>query len=191
MKITGITTRIVRLSSEAWYAPHPVPPGGARFFDFPFTTLQTDAGIEGYTSDYCPLGQGPGSARFVHDVFSQDLLGQNPLHHEAIWQRWRLKQRHLYNVSETIWSNLDVALWDIKGKVAGLPIAVLLGQYRDRVPLYATCPPQTAWATSIKPWTWRPWHPCCPRPWRRGCASGPSTHGCGPCAKTAASAWSS
>lgn len=143
MKITGITTRIVRLSSEAWYAPHPVPPGGARFFDFPFTTLQTDAGIEGYTSDYCPLGQGPGSARFVHDVFSQDLLGQNPLHHEAIWQRWRLKQRHLYNVSETIWSNLDVALWDIKGKVAGLPIAVLLGQYRDRVPLYATCPPQT------------------------------------------------
>lgn len=143
MRITGITTRVVRLGSEAWYAPRPVPEGYAKYFEFPFTTLHTDAGIDGHTSDYCPLGQGRGSARFVHDVYYHDLVGQNPLHHEAIWQRLRAKQRHLYNLSETVWSNLDVALWDIKGKVAGLPIALLLGQYRDRVPLYATCPPQT------------------------------------------------
>lgn len=143
MKITGITTRLVRLGSEAWYAPRPVPMGYAKYFEFPFTTLHTDEGVEGYTSDYCPLGQGRGSAYFVHDVYYHDLVGQDPLNHEAIWQRLRAKQRHLYNLTETIWSNLDVALWDIKGKVAGLPIAVLLGQYRDRVPLYATCPPQT------------------------------------------------
>ena len=55
----------------------------------------------------------------------------------------RAKQRHLYNFRESIWSNLDVALWDIKGKAAGMPIATLLGQYRSSVPAYSTCPPQT------------------------------------------------
>ncbi|MDR6571047.1 L-alanine-DL-glutamate epimerase [Chitinophaga ginsengisegetis] len=143
MKITDITTKIIRLSSELWYAPHPVPSGYIPFFDFPLTILHTDEGIEGYTMDYCPLGQGIASAYAVHDIYYHDLVGHDPLNHEAIWQRLRSKQRHLYNFRETIWGNLDVALWDIKGKVAGLPIAVLLGKYRDKVPVYSSCPPQT------------------------------------------------
>ncbi len=143
MRITGITTRRVRRSTELWYAPLPVPDESPRFFEFALTTLHTDEGVEGHTMDYGPLGQGRGSAAAVHDIFYADLIGENPLHHEAIWQKLRRKQRHLYNFTEAIWSNLDVALWDIKGKQTGLPIAVLLGQFRDRVPLYATCPPQT------------------------------------------------
>ena len=93
--------------------------------------------------DFGARGQGRGSAYLIHDVYYYDLVGHDPLNHEAIWQSLRMKKRHLYNMTEAIWSNLDVALWDIKGKVAGLPIAVLLGKYRDRVPLYSTCPPQT------------------------------------------------
>ncbi len=143
MKITGITTRIVRRSSDQWYAPHPVLAGYPAYFDFPFTTLYTDAGIEGYTMDYGPLGQGVASARALHDIFYNDLVGHDPLNHEAVWQAFRMKQRHLYNFREAIWGNIDVALWDIKGKAAGMPIAVLLGKYRDRVPVYSTCPPQT------------------------------------------------
>lgn len=144
MQITDITTRIIRLSSEAWFAPHPIPAGATPHFDFPLTTLHTsEPGIEGYTMDYGPLGQGRASAYAVHDIYYHDLVDKNPLHHEAIWQAFRQKQRHLYNFREAIWGNLDVALWDIKGKVAGMSIAGLLGQYRDKVPAYATCPPQT------------------------------------------------
>ncbi len=143
MKITAITVRTIRQSSEAWYAPDPIPAGVVGHFDFPLVTLETDEGIEGHTMEYCPLGQGRGSAAQFIDVFSVDLLGKNPLHHEAIWQTLRMKQRHLYNITPTLWSTLDVALWDIKGKAANMPIALLLGQYRDRVPAYATCPPQT------------------------------------------------
>jgi L-alanine-DL-glutamate epimerase-like enolase superfamily enzyme len=143
MKIVEISTRRIRLGAEPWFAPHAIPEGHVPYWEFPFTTLHTDEGIDGYTMDYGPLGQGRGSAYAVHDIFYHDLVGHDPLHHEAIWQKLRRKQRHLYNFTETIWSNLDVALWDIKGKVAGLPIAVLLGQSRDRVPLYSTCPPQT------------------------------------------------
>ena len=143
MKIVDITTRRVQRSSELWYAPHPVPEGAPSTFEFPFTTIHTDEGIDGYTMDYGPLGQGRASAYALHDIYVGDLIGEDPLNHEYLWQKFRRKQRHLYNFTEAIWSNLDVALWDIKGKRCGLPIAVLLGKYRDKVPLYATCPPQT------------------------------------------------
>jgi L-alanine-DL-glutamate epimerase-like enolase superfamily enzyme len=142
MKIVGIETRRVRRSVDLWYAPHAAP-ASARDFEFPVTTLFTDEGIEGYTMDYCPLGQGRSSAYAVHDIYYHDLIGRNPLNTEAIWQSMRMKQRHLYNFRESIWSNLDVALWDIKGKAAGMSIATLLGKYRDSVPTYSTCPPQT------------------------------------------------
>lgn len=143
MKITGITTRIVRRSSELWYAPSPIPPGYCPYFDFPLTTIFTDEDIEGYTMDYCPLGQGRASAKAIHDIYYYDLVGKDPLNHEAIWQNFRTKQRHLYNFRETLWGNLDVALWDIKGKVANMPIATMLGKYRDKVPVYSSCPPQS------------------------------------------------
>jgi hypothetical protein len=42
---------------------------------------------------------------------------------EAIWPAMRSKQQHLYNLREAIWGNLDVALWNIKGKAAGMSIA--------------------------------------------------------------------
>jgi L-alanine-DL-glutamate epimerase-like enolase superfamily enzyme len=143
MKITEITTHRIRISAEQWFHPHPIPFGHVPFWEFPLTTLHTDEGIEGYTMGYCPLGQGRGSAYMIHDVFYHELVGKNPLHHEEIWQNIRNKHRHLYNIRETIWSDLDVALWDIKGKVTGLPIVDLLGRYRSKVPVYATCPPQT------------------------------------------------
>lgn len=143
MKITSLTVRLVRQSAEAWYAPRPIPEDAIGHFDFPLISLETDEGITGYTMEYCPLGQGPGTAHQIRDIFAIDLLGKDPLNHESIWQSLRGKQRHLYNVTPCLWSALDVALWDIKGKVAGLSIAKLLGGYRDKVPAYATCPPQT------------------------------------------------
>lgn len=143
MKITGMTVRLLRQSAAAWHSPRPIPPEACPHFDFPFVTLHTDEGVDGYTMDYCPLGQGRATAFGLKDIFSNDLIGRDPLCHEEIWQRLRHKQRHLYNVTPALWSALDVALWDIKGKVAGLSIARMLGQCRDKVPLYATCPPQT------------------------------------------------
>ena len=143
MKITDITTRIIKLPAETWFAPEPIPAGHVPFWEMAFTTLHTDEGIEGYTMGYGPLGQGRGSAYHIHDVYYHDLVGKDPLNHESIWQEMRRKGRHLYNMTDTVQSDLDVALWDIKGKVAGLPIAVLLGKVRDRVRLYRTHPPHT------------------------------------------------
>jgi len=143
MKITDITTRLIKLPAEDWFAPGPVPAGHVPFWEMALTTLHTDEGIEGYTMGYGPLGQGRGSAYHIHDVYYYDLVGKDPLNHEAIWQEMRKKGRHLYNMTDTVQGDLDVALWDIKGKFAGLPIAVLLGKVRDKVRLYRTYPPHT------------------------------------------------
>lgn len=48
-------------------------------------------------------------------------------------------------------STIDVALWDIKAKAAGMPVHVLLGGFRDRVPCYASwrIEPGTREATAL------------------------------------------
>ena len=71
-------------------------------------------------------------------MFANDLLGKDVLYHEALWSGIKAKHRHLYNLSEAALGVLDVALWDLRGKAAGLPIAKLLGLARDKVPSYAT-----------------------------------------------------
>ncbi len=39
------------------------------------------------------------------------------------------------------WAPIDIALWDISGKLADAPIVELLGRLRQRIPVYATHPP--------------------------------------------------
>jgi L-alanine-DL-glutamate epimerase-like enolase superfamily enzyme len=63
------------------------------------------------------------------------LMGENPLDreklHQRLWGRGRLTQVRAIGA-------VDVALWDLAGKIANLPIHRLLGSYRDRIPAYAS-----------------------------------------------------
>src|SRR5690606_32422497 len=100
--------------------------------------LETDTGIRGYSSGYCPLGQGRGTACHLADIYTNVLLGENPLETEALWQKLRSLHRHLYNLSEAPLGVVDVALWDIKGKAYGQSIASMLGIARRSLPSYGT-----------------------------------------------------
>jgi L-alanine-DL-glutamate epimerase-like enolase superfamily enzyme len=66
-----------------------------------------------------------------------ELLGQDPLAREHLWHRvWeldRIEEFPLY-----VLGLADIALWDLAGKMTGLPLHRLLGYARESIPAYAS-----------------------------------------------------
>ena len=98
-------------------------------------TITTDEGIEGHSF----LGSSSqGADEFLHEVIGRLkplVIGRNPLDIGAIWEAMWARNRL---ASMRSICAVDVALWDIAGKVAGLPLHRLLGTYRDKAPAYAS-----------------------------------------------------
>jgi L-alanine-DL-glutamate epimerase-like enolase superfamily enzyme len=98
-------------------------------------TLRTDAGVEGHAF----LGSAMRGAHFdaqglVH-YLKPLVMGQDPLDRERLWQSMWSKNR---NTTLRAIGAVDVALWDLGGKIANLPIHRMLGSYRTSVPAYAS-----------------------------------------------------
>lgn len=98
-------------------------------------TLSTDEGIAGHAF----LGSASYSAELdagsLIAKLKPQILGQDPLDRERLYEALCRRQRH------TNWRTIgavDVALWDITGKAAGLPIHRLMGTYRHAAPAYAS-----------------------------------------------------
>jgi L-alanine-DL-glutamate epimerase-like enolase superfamily enzyme len=106
-------------------------------FDTTVVGVETDEGITGY-GEACPLGpvylpSYAGGVRAGIRELGPSLLGENPLHLEKLNQHMdRAMKGHPY-----VKSPIDVACWDILGKVSGLPVSSLLGgSYGDDFVLY-------------------------------------------------------
>lgn len=135
MKITDVS-----LTLFAWdnipavvYGAHTARPSNTS--DLGLLAIETDAGLVGHaflgTSSNPASLDGPGLIRFLKPV----VMGADPLERERLWQAlWRRSRAASIRAIGAV----DVALWDIAGKAAGLPIHRLLGSYRDRVPAYAS-----------------------------------------------------
>lgn len=136
MRIREVRIRLVAIDPSEWFGEQGPPPGAPNRWHYPVVTVATDEGVDGHTMGYGSVGEGRGVAHKIRDVYAPLLVGQDPLHHEAIWQQLKRHNRHLYNSTDTILGVLDVALWDIAGKVAGLPLAALLGLRRTSIPAY-------------------------------------------------------
>ena len=99
--------------------------------------LTTASGLTGWGEGYGPAGVVQAGVRW----FTPLVVGQDPLHSAAVWQT--LYRRSLdyarRGVLLAALSAIDIALWDLKGKLLGQPVAVLLGgPRRDKVRVYAT-----------------------------------------------------
>ncbi|WP_137389805.1 cis-3-hydroxy-L-proline dehydratase [Rhodoligotrophos defluvii] len=96
-------------------------------FDATVVAIETDAGITGY-GEACPLGPAylPAYAAGVRAGLAQlgpSLIGQDPRQLATINRTMDAAMRgHPY-----VKSPIDIACWDILGKVAGLPVYMLLG----------------------------------------------------------------
>lgn len=73
-------------------------------------------------------------------MYRNKLIGQDPFDRERLWHAALRANRYGGLASFNAYGPLDVALWDIGSRHAGLPLYKFIGAYRDRVPAYASSP---------------------------------------------------
>lgn len=104
------------------------------------TRIITDDGVAGQ----CLGGQGhgdqdglaPATRGYLLNRIKPMLVGRSPFDREKFWQwMWAAK------TPENVIGVVDMALWDLLGQVANLPVYQLLGGCRDRVKAYASTYP--------------------------------------------------
>lgn len=76
----------------------------------------------------------------LREVIVPRLIGRNASAVEAIWQDlWKSTYGiGRMGVTQFAMSAIDVALWDVLGKYAGLPLHRLWGHHRSQVPIYGS-----------------------------------------------------
>lgn len=103
--------------------------------------VDTDEGLQGVGEAFYFGGPAKVVASLIDDGLGPLVVGQDPMDTSVIWDRlynWTRDQGQKGLTVSAICA-VDIALWDIKGKILGLPIYKLLGgAYRTRAKAYAT-----------------------------------------------------
>ncbi|MFI6773715.1 mandelate racemase/muconate lactonizing enzyme family protein [Nocardia sp. NPDC050412] len=104
-----------------------------------FAEITTEAGLEGIGISYSKRAGGPGQFAHAREI-APVLLGEDPSDIAKIWDKlmWAGASVGRSGLSVQAIAAFDVALWDLKAKRAGLPLAKLLGAHRDSVRCYNT-----------------------------------------------------
>ena len=104
-----------------------------------FAEITTEAGLEGIGISYSKRAGGPGQFAHAREI-APVLISEDPSDIAKIWDKlmWAGASVGRSGLSVQAIAAFDVALWDIKAKRAGLPLAKLLGAHRDSVRCYNT-----------------------------------------------------
>lgn len=103
--------------------------------------ILTDEGASGFAVNY---GGGAFACAVIQQHFLRFLIGQDPFNIEMIWdQMYRSTMPYgLGGVTAMAMSGIDLALWDLQGKILGQPVYKLLGgKTKESIPCYATIHP--------------------------------------------------
>ena len=103
--------------------------------DLGLVRITTDEGLEGHALLGLCVHPASLEAPYIIRFLKPILMGQNPLDRERLFQRM---QKMRAQVSTQVVCALDIALWDLAGKISGLPIHALIGTFRDKIPVYAS-----------------------------------------------------
>jgi L-alanine-DL-glutamate epimerase-like enolase superfamily enzyme len=98
--------------------------------------LDTDAGERGLGFAYAPAG-GRALLALLEDELAPRLAGADPRLHERIYDSLRRALPACGGLAAAALAAVDLAVWDLKGKAAGLPLWQLLGGARPAAPAYA------------------------------------------------------
>jgi len=101
--------------------------------------VRTDEGVTGWGECFGPGNVAFGNRGIVERVIAPMVIGHDPMDRDVIWHRvYNLLRDHgQKGMSMQALSGVDIALWDIAGKVADLPLHRLIGgAHRSRVKVY-------------------------------------------------------
>src|SRR5712692_6230648 len=135
MKITGIDSFVLTVPT-----PKPMALNYAQQ-KLVVAEISTDEGVKGLGYS---LVFGGGGAESVHAYLESRLapvlIGEDPLFVERLWERMFRADMGIkkQGVAAYALSALDIGLWDIAGKAAGLPLYKLWGAVTDRIPAYGS-----------------------------------------------------
>lgn len=106
---------------------------------FIFAEIRTRHGFDGIGFGYSKRAGGPGMYAHAKEIAS-NLLGEDPSDIAKLWSKlmWAGASMGRSGLTSQAIAPFDIALWDLKAKRAGLPLAKLLGAHRDSVQCYNT-----------------------------------------------------
>jgi len=106
--------------------------------------IKTDQGLEGVGVTYHEVG-GEAIRTLIKKDMVARLKGRDPFDTEIIWREFFALFRGVgrKGLIFCALSAIDFALWDLKGKILGMPLYRLFGGGRTRIPVYAS----GGWAT--------------------------------------------
>lgn len=129
VKITAVNNLNLRVIAEIGEIEPAWNPGGRmviRQGGGSVVEIETDAGITGI---------GPGVAPELLPAIEQHLIGQDPF---AVEQHMSTLNYYAAGLPYQGMAGVDIALWDLIGKVCGQPCYKLWGGFKDKVPGYAS-----------------------------------------------------
>ena len=146
-----MSSKIKEIEFSILTAPDEKRPHWVSLFKVPsanelLVRMKTDDGVEGFGlatsyTDITPL------VNVVKGGLSDEILGMDALSPERLYEKL-FGLTFSRKAAENSWgrealirisSAVDIACWDIVGKMANLPLYRLFGGYRNKVPCYVTC----------------------------------------------------
>ena len=136
MKITNVASHVLQydLPEELGYSQQYYAKRSAHLVE-----VETDEGVTGWGECFGPGNIAIANKTIIERVIQPMVMGDDPLDRDAIWHK-------VYNLMRDsgqkgmplqALSGVDIALWDIAGKVAGLPLHKLIGgAHRTDVAVY-------------------------------------------------------
>lgn len=136
MKIINVTSHVLQydLEEELGYSQQFYSKRSAHLVQ-----VRTDEGLIGWGECFGPGNVALANKTIVEQVIQPLILGSDPLDRDVIWHKvYNLLRDHgQKGMPLQALSGVDIALWDIAGKVAGLPLCRMIGgRYRERVGVY-------------------------------------------------------
>jgi len=116
-------------------------------FEQTLVKVTTESGLEGWGEVQAPVAPEV-AATLIETLLGPMLLGEDPIDVERLWDRMYESMNvrgHYQGFMIDAMAGLDIALWDLKGKILDAPVSSLIGsRRRDELAAYVTGPGENA-----------------------------------------------